>query len=438
MNNIELRYHQRTDLSQISTYEELKQSLGMEINNVQIGFVRIGYLLRVAQDTNILHDSGYRNMEEFAWNEFQLKKDAVSRFININKKYSVDGYSDKLRDEYLNFGVAKLSEMLTLPDGIVEVITPEHTREQIREIKRELAEEQEITDIEVMQESMEIPSSVMAAVDLSVLDTMNKRFLYHYFKTEEGAEIFVRIFKQIVGNYDLDDETKKVMETLAPSGINTLFARVPQVGKLMMNIKGFDKPIEVLNMRDLSQKQTLAWDEMLTDLHVLMPQGHTPEETWEMIYAEDFPTQQKAEPEPVISKMAEKPVTNTLERHSEQVKKEPEKRVNTLPKAKEVAPVQKTEAKMPEKTEVKMPTNPVNKTCEPESESKEINKIEKAMEHLSYIEKCLIEARWQQALFEIRDLNDEVIKLKDAAKKNEMPGQMSIEDMEDEDGETED
>lgn len=432
MNDLEVRYHQCTDLSQISTYEELKQSLGMEINNVQIGFVRIGYLLRVAQDTNILHDSGYRNMEEFAWNEFQLKKDAVSRFININKRYSVDGYSDKLCDEYLNFGVAKLSEMLTLPDGIVEVITPEHTREQIREIKRELAEEQEITDIEVMQESAELPTPELAAVDLSVLDTMNKRFLYHYFKSEEGAELYVRIFKCIVGNYSLDEDNKKVMDALAPSGINTLFARVPQVGKLMMNIKGADKQIEVLNMRDPSQKQTLSWDELITDLYVLMPRGHSPEETWEMIYAEDFPSPQKAEPVQPAPKMPEKPVTKTLERYSESVKKEPEKRVNTLPKVAAVAPVQKSEPETPEKTEPEMPKNAINSQAEPELEPREINKIEKAMEHLSYIEKCLIEARWQQALFEIRDLNDEVIKLRDAAKNIDMPGQMSIEDMEDE------
>ena len=54
----------------------------------------------------------------------------------INKKYSIDGYSDQLRLEYAQYGSAKLSEMLALPDSDLEMVSPEMKREDIREIKK--------------------------------------------------------------------------------------------------------------------------------------------------------------------------------------------------------------------------------------------------------------------------------------------------------------
>ena len=54
----------------------------------------------------------------------------------INRKYSIDGYSDQLRLEYAQYGSAKLSEMLALPDSDLEMLSPEMKREDIREIKK--------------------------------------------------------------------------------------------------------------------------------------------------------------------------------------------------------------------------------------------------------------------------------------------------------------
>lgn len=81
-------------------------------------------------------------MQEFAKAEYNLSKDQVSRFIAINDKYSIDGYSDRLQEKYEGYGVAKLAEMLTLPEVVEDIIEPEMTRAEIQEIKREVREEQ--------------------------------------------------------------------------------------------------------------------------------------------------------------------------------------------------------------------------------------------------------------------------------------------------------
>ena len=52
---------------EFKSFVELEAAFDAEVRRVDVGFVRIGYYLRVAKDTNILQDSGYANMEEFAW-----------------------------------------------------------------------------------------------------------------------------------------------------------------------------------------------------------------------------------------------------------------------------------------------------------------------------------------------------------------------------------
>ncbi len=429
--DIKDRYIQKADLTQVCTYEQLKVSLAAELVNASESFVRIGYLLRRAKDTGMLSESGYRNIHEFALAEFNLEKSAVSRFMDINEKYSEGGYSDRLQEKYRGYGVAKLAEMLTLPDTIAEVITPEHTKEQIREIKRELKEEQEVTEIERMQEEAE-PEPV-------VLDTLCRRFLYYYFKTAEGAEAYVRIFRLAEENTD----ERKIQETLAPSGVNTLFARVPQTGKLMLVIKGYDKPVDVISLRS-NEHETLPWEELLNNLYLLfIREGYKAEECWEMIYAEDFPgmarEDKQKEPE-----SEEKPVSSSLERHREPDRKEPGNSVNTFPQKPEKKDEGRKKEKTPENPEPKTPENVINPHTDgqsPESvktaENDPDTTTKKAEEFLEYIRECIRTHRWQQALFTIKDLNDEVLKLRDREKVIDIPGQMNMEDLEGDSDETE-
>ena len=100
-----------------------KAELDGELQRTAEGFVRIGYLLKVARDTNVLAESGYNSVAEFAQAEYGLDKSQVSRFIRINDEYSEEGYSDRLQERYREFGYAKLSLMLLLPAAVNEEIS---------------------------------------------------------------------------------------------------------------------------------------------------------------------------------------------------------------------------------------------------------------------------------------------------------------------------
>ena len=127
----------------LDEWVQLKENLKRDLVGVQESFVRIGYTLRKIEEEKLYEQDGYKNITEFAKTEYGLNPSAVSRFMSINRKYSVNGYSDQLRPEFIQMGSSKLSEMLSLPDQDLEMIRPEATRESIRELKQFNREEAE-------------------------------------------------------------------------------------------------------------------------------------------------------------------------------------------------------------------------------------------------------------------------------------------------------
>lgn len=399
--------------SEITSCKECSRAIKKELVNIATGFVKIGYLLRMARDTGLIHTEGYRNMEEFAQNEFKMDKSAVSRFIRINEKYSEGGYSDHIRSEYSKYSYSSLAEMLTIPDEVAAVIAPENTREQIREIKKEYAEEQERTDIEVM---MEAPQQAAVA-----LDTLGKRFFYYYLK--ETPELFCRLLKII----DRIGSQKDIYEALAPAGVCTAFARAPQTGKLMLNMTGINNPVRILNMRS-GEKEELKIDEIEGLIISILPDREgTAEELWEYTYGEDFPGKESTvqkENKKEVQKPAQNSITTYAGGNSDGLEKKPEKLINTLLESTSSKTNTKKQENTSNKPETKIEEKPVNNIEERGTD--EACEIKKSMEILSSIERYIIQRRWQQALYEIRDLNDELIRLKDKAKIIDIPGQMSM------------
>ena len=115
---------------------EMKQKLKMELQGVKQSFVRIGYALRQMDDQKLYERDGYKSIAEFAKAEYGLESSTVSRFMSINREYSVDGYSEHLKLEYMDMGRSQLEEMLKLPEEDRTMIRPETPRDDIRELKK--------------------------------------------------------------------------------------------------------------------------------------------------------------------------------------------------------------------------------------------------------------------------------------------------------------
>ena len=119
--------------------QKLKEDISSaknKLNGLKKDFVKIGYRLRQIDDNELYKQDGYKSIAEFAKAECDLSPSDTTRFIQINKKYSIGGNSEELRPEFLEYGQSKLAAMLALPDSDLNMITPQTSREDIRELNR--------------------------------------------------------------------------------------------------------------------------------------------------------------------------------------------------------------------------------------------------------------------------------------------------------------
>ena len=141
----------------LDDWMSLKKEIKEEFIKASTSFVRIGYLLRKAEDSEGYKNDGYDSLSEWAHDELGLTATYVSRFKAINAKYSEGGYSDHLLPEFVGYGSAKLGEMLALPDEDMQMLTPEMKRRDIRALKEFNRDEPEAPDTESwILEMMEI------------------------------------------------------------------------------------------------------------------------------------------------------------------------------------------------------------------------------------------------------------------------------------------
>ena len=125
----------------LDDWMQIKDRIRRELNNQKHSFVRTGYYLRRIRDEKLYLQDGYSSLSVFAKQEFNLGASYVSRMISINEKFSIDGYSEQMDPRYEDYRQGALTEMLALPDGDLQMITPQTSREDIRELKRFNAQE---------------------------------------------------------------------------------------------------------------------------------------------------------------------------------------------------------------------------------------------------------------------------------------------------------
>lgn len=125
----------------LDEWTQWKEDIRIKLAETANNFVYIGYRLKQIRDSGMF--GGAADVFEFAQNEYGLGKSTVSRFIAINEKYSEGGNSLELKEEFRSFSSSKLSEMLTLPDNEIQLITEKTTIRAIRELKKFDAEDPE-------------------------------------------------------------------------------------------------------------------------------------------------------------------------------------------------------------------------------------------------------------------------------------------------------
>lgn len=319
------------ELTITKDYRAFKAELDSEIKREAEGFVKIGYLLRLARETDILQQSEYENVNDFAKKEYGLDPSQVSRFISINERFSEGGYSAKLEDKYEGFGVAKLSIMLQLPDAINEELTPEYTKAEINILREEVKEEAKTSDLEVMMEPQEEDPYKAAIKGILELEPFLEERLFEAYKAGRN-------------NYK---------DIIAPSGTAIKSVRVDGLGRVMLKFDETDT-IKFIKVRE---NVTETFNE--TNLETIL----------EMIF-KDKP-EKAPEPEPEKkSTVVDMSKIAPVQKESKVTKAEPKKAEEPIKK------VEEHEAEIiPPESHFERVNNTVESLPEPEDNRTELEKV---------------------------------------------------------------
>ena len=307
------------------TYQEYKKELDAVLTRTAEDFVQIGYLLKVARDTNVLAESGYATVTDFARAEYGIDKTQVSRFISINDRFSEDGYSDHLLPSYKGFGYAKLTLMLQIPDEINEALPPTLSKAEIQDIKGEVDAESKVTDIEVEIERAE----AAAVTDKPMLPPEGsplKRNLWQLGKEQE--ELFRKLWE--ICNKGQYPRSASIMDALIPQGDAVYTVRIPgeRRTQIIINSDG----ATVINLKTLERSKYIPQD-ICYEVEELLNGGSSPEEKYKMLYCENMtPEEPEVAPEqpdetPKEKKPEKRKESRVTKANTEKKKpKEPEKK----------------------------------------------------------------------------------------------------------------
>ena len=343
--------------SSFGSYAEYKAQFDATMKRTVGNFVSIGYFLMVARDTNILEQTQYKGMGEFAKAEYGLTESQTSRFIAVAEKYG-DAAGNVLPD-YRQYSFSLLSEMLTLPDAVAEEITPEYTREEVRALKSEIAEEEKVTDLEVLMEGR----AQQDDVEIIIHDYLHG-----------SPEEFKRAFQ--VRKTGLMKTTKAiVLDALAPSGVAILAARIQGKGRVLLSFKGLEQmPVKIITRT--GEKEEVSWEAVFDAMEraISYSEDCTEAQCWQQAYGEEWPEKEEPKEPPHAEASTSEPIPKA--------KPKKEKKIKIAPAQKKPEPVKEEPAKEepPEQVAEEILPPPVEEgPVEEEPEVIHVNDIDKSI-----------------------------------------------------------
>jgi hypothetical protein len=212
---------EKQDLNDNLSYQAIKNVIKGKLNSVAESFVSIGFRLKQVRDRELYKEDGYKDIYEFAQTEYNLGKSNVSRFMSINDKFSENGNSPFLIQEYAGYGSSKLSEMLNLDEEELKFISEKATVTEIREIKQI---KNEAVQNGVVATSQQTPESLNFTQSESNFTTVKnsditklKKVVAKHFQDKSKRDLFQELIHLLKKNLSEDQLNKEAAVIINPS-----------------------------------------------------------------------------------------------------------------------------------------------------------------------------------------------------------------------------
>ena len=315
-----------TEVLKFAGYREFERAADQTAVKIKEGFMEMGYILKIARDTDILAGSGYQNFEEFAQRRYDLDKGTVSRYIRIVERFSEGGNSHILKENYRKMGFAKLSLMLHMPDAIAEELMDSLSKSEVLAIKEELDAESMISDIELAIEKAEAADERQeesAYGEPTEEESLLVRAAYQLMK--DNPDIYKKVWQAVA-----DADFQLIPDILAPQGDAVIMVRVKGTGRLMIAIQGENVSVTVARTQEKEKCSMMEMAKMITTLCPVTED--TAETAYRFVFGipmeqetpePDKSAESKVAPVQPKEKRKESKVTKAKPAKKEQPKKEP-------------------------------------------------------------------------------------------------------------------
>lgn len=298
-----------TEVLAFAGYQDFEAAADRTAVKIKEGYMEMGYILKIARDTDILRDSGYSGYEEFADKRYGLDKGTVSRYIRIVERFSEGGNSHVLKENYKNMGFAKLSIMLHMPDAIAEELMDSLSKTEVQAIRDELEEEEKVSDIELAIEKVETE-----AVQPSLQENMITRAVWQLGR--EQHEIYRKIWKAFE-----EEDRDRIKDIIAPQGDAIYMVRIPGTGRLMLSISG--ESVNVTEVRSQNKERYTMQDLIEAAERICPVMAESVEESFREVYDEDLEPVKQPEKNKEVAPV--QPKTKEKRKESKVIKAKTEK-----------------------------------------------------------------------------------------------------------------
>ena len=295
----------------IESLDEMTIVIKALLNDIAESFISVGFYLKKTEQDELYKQAGYRNIWEYAKDTFGIGRSTASRFMDINTKYSIGGFSPQIDDRWRGYGSSKLTEMLGLPEEIQEAIPTEATVKDIREAKGIIRETETHYDdqMELCDIAQEQPQETDWMVELA----------REYFK--DGKEAFQKLLDWERKDPDGSDIARELLVILNPT-------KFKMIRLEYANVMMTEHVIKVMPFRNHGENQEYTYIDFVKG--------------FEKLFLPTYPEDLKVAAGDLYKEVYDEPLYHKMEKLEKTPEKKPEKK----------APASvKTEA--PKKSEVK-------------------------------------------------------------------------------------
>ncbi len=261
------------DLRAVESLEEATRIIRNELENIAEGFIAVGYYLKKVRDDGMYSQEGYGSLYEYAKETFGISRFTASRFMEINDKYSIGGYSPQIEDRWRGYGSSKLTEMLGLPEEIAGEVPKEATVADIREAKKTIRETE--SHYEDQYELCDIaPEGQQDEPDDWITALVKHFFLHEGRKKYKEFALWVK-----TGGPDRYGADEDIMETVNPSKFRVI--RLDRAN-VMMHASG----IRIIPYRGQGQNAEYTYMDFAEEFRKTFCQAGSSEEAFRLVYGE--------------------------------------------------------------------------------------------------------------------------------------------------------